>query len=58
MKTKEQIEALRTELKAEIDDRRTTKERRNNLKGAVDAIDFILQDQHGKRGNQNTKRNS
>lgn len=44
MKTQEQIEALRTELKKEIDDRRTTKERRNNLKGALDAIDFILRD--------------
>ena len=44
MKTKEQIEALRTELKAEIDDRNTTKERRNNLKGALDVLDFILQD--------------
>ena len=44
MKTKEQIEALRTELKAEIDNKNTTKERRNNLKGAVDAINFILAD--------------
>ena len=44
MKTQEQIEALRDELKAEIDDKRTTKERRNNLKGAVDAINFILAD--------------
>ena len=44
MKTQEQIEALRDELKAETDDKRTTKERRNNLKGAVDAINFILAD--------------
>ena len=44
MKTQEQIETLRTELKAEIDDRRTTKERKNNLKGALDVLDFILRD--------------
>ena len=42
MKTQEQIEALKEELKEEINDRRTTKERRNNLQGGVDVIDFIL----------------
>ena len=44
MKSQEQIEALRSELKAEIDDKNTTKERKSNLKGAVDVLDFILRD--------------
>jgi len=44
MKTKKQIEELRSELHKEIQHPETTKERRNHLKWAVDAIDFILRD--------------